>query len=178
MSKSYKRISTVLNNIGLSNIGLSNIGLSNTGYRSIGLCVIALSCTLAVTEAKADKIYKIVDESGKVTYTSTPPENADADKETSTIDVAAPPSEERVEAAQRRHERNIEAAEQMDENRNQRSEMISEENRLKRERQKQAAEQFKQQEPASEEEHYGYPYLPRPRPPLRPRPPVAVPLPH
>jgi len=135
-----------------------------------------MTCTIAVTEAMADKIYKIVDENGKVSYTSSPPANAGNDRETSTIDLAPPPSEDRVKAAQRRYERNIEAAEQMDKNRNQRSEMISEENRLKRERQKQAAEQFKQEEPASEEEHYGYPYLPRPRPPIRPRPPVAVPL--
>ena len=149
-----------------------------TMLSSIALFTLAITCSLAVTEVKADQIYKIVDENGNVTYTSVAPDNADEKKDTSTIDIAPPPSEERKQAAQQRYERNINAAEQMDENRAKRNEMIVEENRLKRERQKQAAEQYKQQEPDSEEEHYGYPYLARPRPPIRPRPPVAVPLPH
>ena len=156
--------------------------LNDIRLSTLRFCVIAMISTITFIEARADQIYKIVDEHGKVTYTSTPPSNIDSDtdasKETSTIEVAPPPSEERKQAARQRHERNINAAEQMDENRTKRNEMVSEENRLKRERQKQAAEQFKEQEPASEEEHYGYPYLARPRPPIRPRPPVAVPLPH
>jgi len=148
-----------------------------TMVRNIALFTMAMACSLAVTEARADQIYKIVDENGNVTYSSVPPDNSDEIKDTSTIDIAPAPSEERKQAAQQRYERNINAAEQMDENRAKRNEMIAEENRLKRERQKQAAEQLKQQEPDSEEEHYGYPYLARPRPPIRPRPPVAVPLP-
>lgn len=141
-------------------------------------CLTTMSYAMVVTEAKADKIYKIVDENGQVTYSSTPPDDANTDIDTSTIDVTPPPSGERVEAAQQRHERNINAAEQMDENRKTRNEMISEENRLKRERQ-QAMQQSQTEESSKEEEHYGYPHIRRPYPydPVRPRPPIAVPLP-
>ena len=142
------------------------------------LSAVAMTCAMAVTDAAADQIYKIVDEHGKVTYSSEPPANTDEKTDTSTIAITPPPSEERKQAAQQRHERNVNAAEQMDENRTKRNEMISEENRLKRERQQQAAEQFKQEEADSEKQHYGYPYLARPGPPIRPRPPIAVPLPH
>ena len=155
---------------------LSPLGLSATGLNTIALFAIGIACTIAVTDARADKIYKIVDGNGQVTYSSLPPDNTDATSDTSTIDIIPPPSEERKQAARQRHERNINAAEQMDKNRIKRNEMITEENRLKRARQQQAAEQFKQEEPASKEEHYGYPYLARPRPPIRPRPPVAIPL--
>ena len=142
------------------------------------LCVTTMTYSIVVTEVKADKIYKIVDENGQVTYSSTPPDDASTDIETSTIDVAPPPSDQRVEAAQQRHERNINAAEQMDENRKARNEMISEENRLKRERQ-QAMQKSQAEESSKEDGHYGYPHIRRPYPydPVRPRPPIAVPLP-
>ena len=155
---------------------LSSLGLSTTGLNTIALFAIVMACTLAFTEARADKIYKIVDENGKVTYSSVPPDNTDESSDTSTIDITPPPSEERKQAARQRHERNMNTAEQMDENRTKRNAIIAEENRLKRERQKQAAEQFKQDEPASEKKHYGYPHLPPPMPPIRPQPPIAVPL--
>ena len=59
-----------------------------------------------ITTLHADTIYKIVDDQGNVTYTTTQP--ADKDK-ASTINVAPEPSEERVKAAQERHDQNVKA---------------------------------------------------------------------
>jgi len=119
----------------------------------------------------ADTIYKSVDDKGNITYSTTPPQ----DNATSTeVEIAPPPSEEQIRAAQQRHDRNKEAAEILDENRKKREEQIAEENRLKREQQKQL-QQKKQAEKNNENQNYGYPY-PR-RLPARPiiNPPVAVP---
>jgi hypothetical protein len=124
--------------------------------------------TVSLAPLNAETIYKSVDENGKVTYSTTPPEES----ETATpVDIAPPPSEERIKAAQQRHERNMEAAGVLDENRKKRDELTAEENRLKREKQKQLQLQ-KQAEKNNENDNYdGYPYYPpryRPRPPGKP----------
>lgn len=120
----------------------------------------------------ADTIYKSVDKNGKVSYSTTPPK----DSETSTeVDIAPPPSEDRIKAAQERQKRNAEAAEILDENRKRRDEITAEENRLKREQQQQLQQQ-QQAEKNNENQGYGYPYYPR-RHPQRPiaSPPVTLP---
>ena len=124
--------------------------------------------TVSLAALNAETIYKSVDENGKVTYSTTPPEES----ETATqVDIAPPPSEERIKAAQQQHERNMEAAGVLDENRKKRDELTAEENRLKREKQKQLQLQ-KQAEKNNENDNYdGYPYYPpryRPRPPGKP----------
>ena len=133
--------------------------------------------SLSFATLNAETIYKSVDENGKVTYSATPPEES----ETATkVDIAPPPSEERIKAAQQRHERNMETADVLDENRKKRDELTAEENRLKREQQKQLQLQ-KQAEKNNENDNYdGYPYYPpryRPRPPGKPIivPPVNLP---
>lgn len=138
--------------------------------------VLFLFC-VSIALLNAETIYKSVDENGKVTYSATPPEES----ETATqVDIAPPPSEERIKAAQQRHERNMETADVLDENRKKRDELTAEENRLKREKQKQLQLQ-KQAEKNNENDNYdGYPYYPsryRPRPPGKPiiAPPVNLP---
>lgn len=146
------------------------------------LNALVLTCLLTAT-SHADTVYKSVDENGKVTYSSTPPvEHNDISK----IKIAAPPSDEHVEAAKQRHEKNQKAAEILDENRQKRNAQIAEENRIKRERQNQLKQQ-KQAEDANRNDQYDhYPYYRRgggiivnPRPPIaRPpgaRPPVNLP---
>jgi hypothetical protein len=116
----------------------------------------------------AENIYKSVDENGRVTYSSTPPENS---QDVTTVDIPPPPSQEQVEAAQQRHERNLKAAELFDANRKTRNEITAEENRLKLKKQKQSQNETKQEEP---EHTTVYPYY-RPRYPGMIAPPVAGP---
>jgi len=105
-------------------------------------------------------IYKSIDENGKVTYSTTAPENA---ARSTNIDIAPPPSQEAIEAAQDRHQRNKKAADILDENRKKRDEINTEENRLKREQQKQLQQQ-RQAEKNNENKDYVYPYIPGRRP--------------
>jgi len=135
---------------------------------TIQLLFFLFSCC---TISHADTIYKSVDENGKVSYSTTPPSNA----ETSTqVDIAPPPSEARIKAAQDHSERNRETAKVLDENRKKRDEITAEEDRLKRENQLQLQLQ-KQAEQHNGNQGYGYPGYPRR--PLRPiiRQPVAAP---
>jgi len=130
----------------------------------------------------ADTIYKSVDESGNVTYSQTPPADADSSSE---IKLQAPPTGERVEAAQQRHERNLEAAQILEQNRKKREEIIAEENRQKSQNQRRDNQRKSQQQDqpntTSDDDRRVYPYYypyPRPRPPVRPgpRPPVNLPV--
>jgi hypothetical protein len=121
---------------------------------------IILFLSLAASTSFADTIYKSIDKNGRVTYSTTPPTNSEKSK---SVDIAAPPSEERIKAAQERQERNKEAAGIMDENRKKRDEITAEENRLKREKQKQLQQQ-QQAEKNNENDGYGYPYIPGRRP--------------
>lgn len=121
---------------------------------------IILLLSLPASTLFADTIYKSIDKDGRVTYSTTPPANSEKSKN---IDIAAPPSEERIKAAQERQERNKEAADIMDDNRKKRDEITAEENRLKREKQKQLQQQ-QQAEKNNENNNYGYPYIPGRRP--------------
>jgi len=110
-----------------------------------------------ISTLHADTIYKSIDENGRVSYSSTPPDKKD---DTSEVSIAPPPSDEQVKAAQEQYEQHLRTGEMLEENRKKRNEITAEENRLKRERQEQS-----QQETQSEnDESYGYPYYRRPRP--------------
>lgn len=114
---------------------------------------------LASGIAIAETIYKSIDENGKVTYSTTPPQNTE--KSTS-INIAPAPSQEDIKAAQDRHERNKQAAGILDENRKKRDKINAEENRLKREKQKQLQQQ-RQTEKNNTNEDYIYIYVPNHR---------------
>ena len=132
----------------------------------ISIVIILLTTGTSV----ADTIYKSVDEDGHVTYSTTPPANSE---DSNSVDIAPPPSEERIQAAKDRQNRNKEAGDILDENRKERDKITAEENRLKRENQVQLQQQ-QQADKNNENNNYGYPYIPgrRPggyRPPIRPR---------
>jgi hypothetical protein len=116
----------------------------------------------------AENIYKSVDEYGRVTYSSTPPENS---QDITTIEIQPPPSQEQIDAAQQRHESNLKAAELLDANRKTRDEITAEENRLKLEKQKQSQNETPKEEP---QHIIVYPYN-RPRYPGMKVPPVSEP---
>ncbi len=115
---------------------------------------------LVPAASTAETIYKSIDENGKVTYSTTAPESA---ARSTNIDIAPPPSQEAIRAAQDRHERNKQAADILDENRKKRDEINTEANRLKREQQKQLQQQ-RQAEKNNENKDYVYPYIPGRRP--------------
>lgn len=125
------------------------------------------------TGLHAETIYKITDEHGNITYTTTPPVD---DAKASTIDVAPEPSDERVKASQERHEQNLRAGEIIDETNAERNRIAEEENRIKKERQNQM-QQKQHNEDDKDYQHYGYPYYPRRKPgyPVV-RPPVNRPV--
>jgi len=122
----------------------------------------------------ADTIYKSVDENGHVTYSTTPPPESETSKP---VDIAPPPSEERIKAAQQRQERNLKAAEMLDENRKKRDEITAEENRLKQEKQRQMRQQQEAETNNENQNYNGYPYYYPRRLPGRPAPerPIIVP---
>lgn len=132
----------------------------------ISIVIILLTTGTSV----ADTIYKSVDKDGHVTYSTTPPANSE---NSNSVDIAPPPSEERIQAAKDRQDRNKEAAGILDENRKERDKITAEENRLKRENQEQLQQQ-QQADKNNENNNYGYPYIPGRRPggprlPIRPR---------
>ena len=61
-----------------------------------------LFAALASTSAVADELYKSVDSAGNVTYSSTPPAGSRVEK----MEVAPPPSEAEVQAAEERLKKN------------------------------------------------------------------------
>ena len=126
-----------------------------------------------ITSVHAETIYKITDEHGKITYTTTPPAN---DTKAAIIDVAPEPSDERVKAAQQRHTQNLKAGDIIDETNAERNRIAEEENRIKKERQNQM-QQNKHNEEDKDNQHYGYPYYPGRKPgyPVI-RPPVNRPV--
>ncbi|MBT8118200.1 MAG: DUF4124 domain-containing protein [Gammaproteobacteria bacterium] len=149
----------------------------NRGFAQLNISMIMISIiflfTIPLTPLNAETIYKSVDENGNVSYSTTPPNNS----ETATmVDIAPPPSDDRIKAAQQRHERNMEAAGVLDENRKKRDELIAEENRLKREKQKQLQLQKQAEKNNANDTYDGYPFYRRPLPgrPIAP-PPVNLP---
>jgi len=135
--------------------------------------LLTISLLTLVTSLHADAIYKITDEQGNITYTTTPPADS---ANTATIDVTPEPSDDRVEAAQQRHEQNLRAGEIIDETNAERNRIAEEENRIKKERQNQM-QQNNHNEEDKDNQHYGYPYYPRRKPgyPVV-RPPVNRPV--
>jgi len=125
------------------------------------------------TSLHAEPIYKITDEHGNITYTSTPPVD---DAKATIIDVSPELSDERVKASQERHEQNLRAGEIIDETNAERNRIAEEENRIKKERQNQM-QQNNHNEEDKDNQHYGYPYYPRRKPgyPVV-RPPVNRPV--
>jgi len=132
---------------------------------------------MSAFRANAGTIYKSVDESGNVTYSQTPP--ADIDN-VSEIRLQAPPTDDRMEAAQQRHERNLEAAQILEQNRKKREQLIAEENRRRSENQRKSRQPVLP-DTAGDDDRRVYPYYypyPKPRPPVKPgpRPPVHFPV--
>jgi len=111
---------------------------------------------ITLSGTHAETIYKSVDENGRVSYSSTPPESH---KEIEKVNITPPPSEAEIQAAKQRHEKNIEAAGTMDETRKKRNDIIAEENRIKNERQKQMQKQTQKKE-SNDSKSYPY-YYPR-----------------
>ena len=101
----------------------------------------------------ADTIYKSIDESGRISYSSTPPEN---DLDSSEVSITPPPSDEQIKAAQELREQRVRTGEMLEENRKKRDEAAAEANRLKRENQQQNI----QSKDSTDDPHYGYPYIP------------------
>ena len=101
----------------------------------------------------ADTIYKSIDESGSISYSSTPPENI---HDASQITITPPPSDEQVQAAEELREQRIRTGEILEENRIKRNEAAAEENRLKRENQQQNI----QSNESNDEQDDSYPYIP------------------
>ena len=102
----------------------------------------------------ADTVYKSVDKSGRITYSSSPAKNS---RETVEVNILPPPSEDSVKAAQQRHQQNLRADKIFDENRQQRWQKIAEENRIKQERKKQIESQQKPDKAKQEGPYYGIP---------------------
>jgi len=124
------------------------------------LLLLVISPAITAQPAGKQTIYKSVDKNGKVTYSSTPTQNAE---KTTSIKLAPPPSEEDIRAARERQKRSQKAADVLHENRKKRDEIIAEENRLKREKQTQLQQQ-RQAEKNNENKDYVYPYIPGGRP--------------
>lgn len=124
--------------------------------------LLLLTIPTAITAQTVDRqtVYKSVDKNGKVTYSSTPTQNAE---QATNINLTPPPSEEDIRAARKRQKRSQKTADILDENRKKRDEIIVEENRLKREKQKQLQQQ-RQAEKNNENKGYAYPYIPGRRP--------------
>ena len=104
-------------------------------------------------------IYKSIDKNGKVTYSTTPPENTE---KSNRVNIPPPPSEKEIRAAQKRQKEIKKAAETLDVSRKKREAKIAEENRLKREKQKQL--QLQRQAEKNNENEDSYPYIPLRRP--------------
>ena len=118
--------------------------------RSITIMVVFLAL---ISTLHADTIYKSIDESGRISYSSTPPEN---DLDASEVSISPPPSDEQIKAAQELREQRIRTGEMLEENRKKRDEAAAEANRLKRENQQQNI----QSNESTDDPHYGYPYIP------------------
>jgi len=116
--------------------------------------MILLSSYLLTSDANAETVYKSVDKDGKITYSSSPPDNH---QESVKVDLLPPPSDDSIKAAQERHQQNLRADKIFDENRQKRSQITAEENHIKQERNKQF-ESTKEPEKAKQEgPYYGIP---------------------
>ncbi len=116
--------------------------------------LILLSSYLLTSDANAETVYKSVDKDGKITYSSSPPDNH---QESVKVDLLPPPSDDSIKAAQERHQQNLRADKMFDENRQKRSQITAEENRIKHERNKQFESTKKPEKTNEEGPYYGIP---------------------
>jgi regulator of protease activity HflC (stomatin/prohibitin superfamily) len=141
--------------------------------RIVSLLFAALACSSAM----ADALYKSVDSAGNVTYSSTPPKGGKVEK----LEVAPPPTEAEVQAAEERLKRNAAQANELEAERREKeaaeAEREAEEARL-REAQK-PAQPVMTDAPGNANQPIDYPSpgagfppgMPTGRPiPIRPRP--------
>ena len=76
----------------------------------MSLRVFSLLAALACSSAMADTLYKSVDSAGNVTYSSTPPKGGKVEK----LEVAPPPTEAEIQAAEERLKRNAAQANELE----------------------------------------------------------------
>jgi hypothetical protein len=127
-----------------------------------------LLAVLASPSAVADELYKSVDSAGNVTYSSTPPRGVKAEK----VELAPPPAETEIQAAEERLKKNAAQANELETQRR-------EKEAAEAEREAEAARLREAQQPIVIEQPV---YVPQPvyyppagggypqRPPIRPLP--------
>ena len=121
----------------------------------MSLCrFLLLTASLALPAHGAAAVYKSVDKHGKVTYSSSPPENH---QDTAKVNILPPPSEEDVRAAQQRHQRNLRTEKILDESRQKHNQKIAEKNRIRREKNEQLENTPIPDKPKEEGPYYGLP---------------------
>ena len=102
----------------------------------------------------AETVYKSADSNGKITYSSSPPENH---QQAEKINILPPPSEQAVKAAHERHQKNLRTGKTLNENRHKRSQQIAEDIRIKGERKEQLEKYQEPEETKNEGPYYGIP---------------------
>ena len=147
----------------------TRVGL--TGAAMIPACAFSLLLAgLALHPAHADTIYKWVDRTGQVTYSSTPPPaGAKAEK----LDAAPQPSEEDIRQAEERLKRAQEHASDMENKRLEQEAREAESARLRESQKPQPVIVIEQPPNVPLPYYYPYPHAirpPHPRPPVKPHP--------
>lgn len=130
--------------------------------------VTLLLAALAGTPAMADALYKSVDSAGNVTYSSTPPKGGKAEK----LDIAPPPDEAEVQAAEERLKRQEAQANELESQR-QEKEAAEAEREAEAARLREAQQPVVIEKPVYVPQPVYYPpggYPPGSMPPVRPLP--------
>ena len=126
---------------------------------------------LAWQAAHADPLYKWVDSTGRVTYSSTPPPGGiKAEK----VKVPHPPSDEDIKQAEERLKRIEEQASELENKRLDQEAKEAEEARLRAAQQPQPPIVIERPVYVPQPIYYPPAHRPRPRPPHEPRPPTPV----
>lgn len=133
-----------------------------------------LLAVLVCQPAGADSLYKWVDSTGQVTYSSTPPP---AGVKAEKVKVLQPPSDEDIKQAEERVKRTKEQASELENKRLDQEAKEAEEARLREAQQPEPPIVI--EKPVYVPQPIYYPPAHRPRPPVGPRPhPPASPRPH
>lgn len=127
---------------------------------------------LVCQSASAGPIYKWVDSTGQVTYSSTPPPGRIKAEQ---VAVPPPPSEEDIKQARDRVKRTEEQAREMENQRLEQEAREAEEARLRKAQQPQTIVIEKPVYVPQPNYYYPPATRPRPRPPVKPHPPVEPP---
>ena len=126
---------------------------------------------LAWQAAHADPLYKWVDSTGQVTYSSTPPPGGiKAEK----VKVPPPPSDEDIKQAEERVKKIEEQASELENRRLDQEAKEAEEARLRAAQQPQPPIVIERPVYVPQPIYYPPAHRPRPRPPVEPRPPTPV----